>query len=114
MNLKTLVSYPTGKLALFELLSGFDNNWQKNSTPLSIVRKMVDKTSVEDKNILVLFNIEFLQVLIEEKNVSKENLTFIADSELEFLTAKNVFKVNSYLLNDHNPIALKKLIEGIK
>lgn len=114
MNLKSLVSYPTGKIALFELLSEFDNNWQKNSTPLSVVRKMLDKTSVENKKILVLFNIEFLQVLIEEKNVATENLTFIADSELEFLTAKNIFKVDSYLLNDHNPVALKQLIEGIE
>jgi hypothetical protein len=113
MNLKSIISYPTGKLALFELLSEFEDNWQKNSTPLPIVRKMVEKTNVEDKKILVLFNIEFLQVLIEEKNVSVENLTFIADSELEFLTAKNVFKVNSYFLNDHNLDALKNLIEGI-
>ena len=113
MNLKSLVSYPAGKLALFELLSEFDNNWQKNSTPFSIVRKMVEKTDVKNKKILVLFNIEFLQVLIEEKDVAVESLVFIADSELEFLTAKNVFKVESYLLHDHNPVALKNLIKSI-
>lgn len=114
MNLKSLVSYPTGKIAFFELLSEFDNNWQKNSTPISIVRKMACKTNLEDKKVLILFNIEFLQVLIEEENLKVENICFVADSELEYLTATNLFKVKSLLLTDHDSKSLKDLIENNK
>lgn len=88
-------------------------NWQQNPTPLCIVRKMLDKTSLEDKKILALFNIEFLQVLVEERKINPENIYYIADNELEYLSAIKIFKVQSYKLSDFSVPALKKLIAGL-
>lgn len=114
MNLKSLLQYESGKQAFFELLSQYPKNWQCNTTPMSIVKKMVDKTEVSNKKILVLFNIEFLEVLINEKKVDPKNIYYVADNHLEMLTAKKVYKVNSYCSPYEDGIeGLKKLIKSI-
>ena len=113
MNIKSLMSFQSGREAFYSRIASSADNWQKNTTPLSVIRRMVSKTTVEQKNILVLFNIEFLEVLINEQNVDNTKVYYIADNELEFLTAKNVFKVNAYYLKDHTVDALKKLIDSI-
>mgnify|MGYP003350786463 CR=1 FL=1 len=74
---------------------------------------MVDKTSLDDKKILVLFNIEFLQVLVEERKIDPKNIYYIADNELEYLGATKIFKVQSYKLNEFSVPALKKWVTGI-
>ena len=74
---------------------------------------MLNKTSLEDKKILVLFNIEFIQVLVEERKINPENIYYIADNELEYLSAIKIFKVQSYKLSDFSVPALKNLITGI-
>jgi 16S rRNA G966 N2-methylase RsmD len=74
---------------------------------------MLDKTSLEEKKILVLFNIEFLQVLVEERKINPENIYYIADNELEYLSAIKIYKVQSYKLSDFSVPALKKLVLGI-
>jgi hypothetical protein len=68
---------------------------------------------LEEKKILVLFNIEFLQVLVEERKINPENIYYIADNELEYLSAIKIFKVQSYKLNEFTVPALKNLIAGI-
>ena len=74
---------------------------------------MLDKTSLEEKKILVLFNIEFLQVLVEERKINPEDIYYIADNELEYLSAIKIFKVQSYKLSDFSVPALKNLITGL-
>jgi 16S rRNA G966 N2-methylase RsmD len=113
MNLSKLLSFEQGRIRFFETLTKHPENWQQNPTPLCIVRKMLDKTSLEEKKILVLFNIEFLQVLVEERKINPENIYYIADNELEYLSAIKIFKVQSYKLSDFSVPALKKLIVGI-
>lgn len=113
MNLKKLLSFEQGRIAFFETLTKHPENWQQNPTPLSIVRKMLDKTSLDDKKILILFNIEFLQVLVEERKINPENIYYIADNDLEYLSAIKIFKVQSYKLSDFTVPALKNLIVGI-
>ena len=113
MNLPKLLSFESGRIVFFETLTKHPENWQQNPTPLCIVRKMLDKTSLEDKKILVLFNIEFLQVLVEERKINPENIYYIADNELEYLSAIKIFKVQSYKLSDFSVPALKNLIAGI-
>lgn len=113
MNLEKLLSFEDGRIAFFETLTKHPENWQQNPTPLSIVHKMVDKTSLDDKKILVLFNIEFLQALVEERKIDPKNIYYIADNELEYLGAIKIFKVQSYKLNDFSVPALKKLVIGI-
>jgi len=113
MNLSKLLSFEQGRITFFETLTKHPENWQQNPTPLCIVRKMLDKTSLEEKKILVLFNIEFLQVLVEERKINPENIYYIADNELEYLSANKIFKVQSYCLSDFSVPALNKLIAGI-
>lgn len=113
MNIKSLMSFQSGREAFYNRMASSSDNWQKNPTPLSVIRRMVDKTTTEQKNILVLFNIEFLEVLVNEQNVDINKIYYIADNELEFLTAKNVFKVNAYHLQEHTVDALKKLVDSI-
>lgn len=114
MNIKSLLSFQSGREALYSRIASSADNWQKNTTPLSVIRRMVAKTITEQKNILVLFNIEFLEVLVNELQVDNIKIYYIADNELEHLTATNVFKVNSYLLSDFTTTALRNLIKSIK
>ena len=75
---------------------------------------MLDKTTLDDKKILVLFNIEFLQVLIEDRKVNPKNIYYIADNDLEYLSGIKIFKVQSYKINEYTVSALKKLVEGLE
>jgi len=114
MSLKSLVKFQEGRLTLFNSLTVIPDNWQENPTPLSVVRKMVDKTDLTQKNILVLFNIEFLEVLVFERHISPDKIYYIADNEVEKKVAETVYKVNSYLSpKDAGVDGLKKLIESI-
>jgi len=107
------LSIPEERASFFKWISTLGSHWQENTTPYEIIRKMVSKTSLDDKNILVLFNIEFLHILIDERGVNPLNITFIADNHVEQLCAIKIFKVQSYKLNDFSVPALKKLIAGI-
>jgi len=101
------------RASFFTWISSLGLHWQKNPTPFEIIRKMLDKTSLDDKKILVLFNIEFLQVLVEERKINPENIYYIADNDLEYLSAIKIFKVQSYKLSDFTVPALKNLIVGL-
>jgi hypothetical protein len=101
------------RASFFTWISSLGSHWQENPTPFEIIRKMVSKTSLNDKHILVLFNIEFLHVLIDEQGVSPQHITFIADNKIEKLCANKIFKVQSYCLSDYTVPALNKLIAGI-
>ena len=101
------------RASFFKWVSGLGSHWQENPTPFEIIRKMVSKTSLNNKHILVLFNIEFLHILIDEQGVNPQDITFIADNHIEKLSANKIFKVQSYKLNDFTVPALKKLIVGL-
>lgn len=90
------IKNPETRIEFFNTISDLGNHWQKNPTPLPVVYRMLEKTSILDKKILVLFNIEFLQVLVEEQKINPKNIYFIADNELEYLCAIKIFKVQSY------------------
>lgn len=101
------------RASFFNWVSKLGNHWQENPTPYSIIRKMVSKTSLQNKKILVLFNIEFLHVLVDEQKVNSSDIVFISDNKIEQLCAIKIFKVESYNLDDFSVPALKKLIIGI-
>jgi len=83
-ELKQLMTTENGRIAFIDLTHGIDeNNFQSNKTPMSIIRKMCEKTSLFDKKILVLFNLEFLEALVYEYKVPRENIYVICDSILE-------------------------------
>ncbi len=101
------------RASFFNWVSKLGNHWQENPTPYSIIRKMVSKTSLQNKKILVLFNIEFLHVLVDEQKVNSSDIVFISDNKIERLCAIKIFKVQSYNLDDFSVPALKKMITGI-
>jgi hypothetical protein len=107
------IKNPETRIDFFKTISNVGNHWQENPTPLTIIHKMLNKTTLQSKKILVLFNIEFLQVLVDDHKVNPENIYFIADNKLEYLSGLKIFKVQSYKLDDYTVPALKKLIAGI-
>jgi len=81
-----------------------DKNWQNFHTPYDLCEKMISKTNVEDKSILVLFNIEFLEVLIHKFGVLSKNILFLADCKLESEICSKIYKVDNIIVNDINNI----------
>ncbi len=112
MNIKSLLSFQNGREAFYNRIAQSAENWQKNTTPLPMIRRMVNKTPLADKNILILFNIEFLEVLIHECNINNNKIYYIADNELEFLTAQNVFKVHPFTLAEFSVQSLYNQIQA--
>ena len=75
----------------------FDNNWQDVETPEDIVREMVNIVpEIEQKKILVLFNIEFLEQLIKAKGIDPSHVTFGYDSKAEGAIAKLFYGVDGF------------------
>lgn len=58
-----------------------------------IVGKLGEHCDLEYKSICVLFNLEFLDVLIKDYGVSPSQITFIADSLLKEKVAKEWYKI---------------------
>lgn len=88
-----------------------DKNWQNIHTPYDFCEHMISKTTLEEKSILVLFNLEFLEVLIHRFNVPSKNIMFLADCEFEFNIATKRYIVDSNIINNVDNIQreLKKL-----
>jgi hypothetical protein len=96
-----------GRMEFFKWISSFGNHWQKNHTPLSLVRKMV----------------EFIESLVFDLKLNIENIYFVADNELECQSATKIYKVQSYFCKHSgfdskgNPTydvkELSRIIEGI-
>lgn len=90
------ITDPIGRI---ELIIGFHESgggFQHNHTPLSVVNKMLSKTSL-DKDILVMFNLEFLEVLIKQKGIRPERVKFMADTDIEMTFAQFVYGVEAIL-----------------
>ena len=71
------------RLKLFDLLkresvSLFDNS-HNIYTPQLLVNKVLSNIDLENKSVLVLFNVEFVIELIETYNVPPENIMFYSD-----------------------------------
>ena len=81
-----------------------DRNWQNFHTPYDLCEKMISKTDVTDKSILVLFNVEFLEVLIHKFGVSSKNIFFLADCKLESEICSKIYKVDNTIVNNIDTI----------
>jgi len=91
-----------------------ENNWQQFHTPYWFCEKMISKTTLEGKNILVLFNVEFLEVLIYKFEVPSKNITFLADCKLESVIASKVYNVDSNIIEDSTIDSIQKELEKLK
>lgn len=88
-----------------------EKNLQSFHTPYDLCEKMISKTDVKGKSILVLFNIEFVKVLIEKFGVHSSNITFLADCRLESEMTTKTFHVNNIVVHNIEDIqeALKNM-----
>jgi hypothetical protein len=100
LNLEELVKRHNGRMAVIKETEVKDkDNLQAHSTPLPIVDRMIAKTTLENKKILVLFNLEFLEQLINKYKVAPANVYLLADSRVEKLISEKLYKVDSALVN---------------
>jgi len=88
-----------------------EKNWQSFHTPYDLCEKMILKTDVKGKSILVLFNIEFVKVLIEKFGVHSNNITFLADCRLESEMATKTFHVNNIVV--HNIEDIQEVLKNM-
>jgi hypothetical protein len=88
-----------GRLAAIRHYSSM--GFQKNPTPSSITKKIVDCIEdLEGKTFRVLFNLEFLEELLE-RGVDMSKVQFVADTPEERRFARLVYKVETVLAGEH-------------
>lgn len=72
----------------------WDDNWQNVETPEDIAKEMINTIpEIEQKKILVLFNIEFIELLIHWKKIDPSNICYGFDSRREGDFAEGVYGV---------------------
>jgi len=72
--------------------------WQDHPTPLWLVDQMIESVGdIQNKKILVLFNLQFLEELIHKYKVPIENIKFIADVPFEGEISKEMYFVQTKL-----------------
>jgi len=88
------------------------SNWQCHPTPFEVCEKMTDKTPLENKNILVIFNPELVEHLIVVKNVDPKYVYYIGDNKVrtEILRKKYGIKAK-YVPKDDGIPGIKKAID---
>lgn len=85
-----------------------ERNSQNIHTPYWFCEKVISKTTLENKKILVLYNIEFLEALINKFRVNSTNITFMADCQIEKEISEKIYKVKSIKIEKIEDI--KKMI----
>lgn len=104
VEIKHILSTKEGRRMFLEYASkaadGIEQNWQSVGTPEWVVKEMVK--AVPDvkslKRILVLFNIEFLEYVINGAGVKPSRIEFGYDSEIEGKFAESFYKVKTFPL----------------
>jgi len=96
-NENTLKIPAARKFLIAQLHKDVEDNWQENDTPYHIVNKMIDIIPKDAETYVVFFNLEFIEVLVHERNIPPENILFVADVKIEYLFAKRGYKVNAVL-----------------
>jgi hypothetical protein len=87
-----------GREKAINLIRGYcgdwDDAWQNVETPEDIAKEMINTIpEIEQKKILVLFNIEFIELLIHWKCIDPANICYGFDSKLKGAAAKGIYKV---------------------
>lgn len=135
MNLQSLVKTREGRVELMSALCNReyydkkesthkDDYWQCVPTPMNIVERMIAKVDVLDgvgddlsgRDILVMFNPEFLEALVMERGIDGSRITFLADNEVLKDMAERVYGVETMYLPkaDHNVKGLVAIMANKK
>ena len=119
-KLQKMIHFRRGRHRLGEMINSItEDNWQDVHTPFDIATSMISMIDVQDKCFLILFNWEFVEVLIYDHNVKPSNIMFVCDTKTEQMYAEKVYKVNTHLmtlesvLND-GKIDMKLVSEHLK
>lgn len=103
MSIKQIMGTPEGRRRFLEEISecasGVEENWQDKATPAWVCREMVNSIpgGIDGlRKILVLFNAEFLEVLVKEKKIDPRRIDFGYDSEAEGLFASSIYKTHTF------------------
>ena len=90
----------------------FASNWQCHPTPYAICEKMTNKTPLEDKSILVIFNPELVEHLIVVKGVKPENVYYLGDNKVKTEILRKKYGIQAkYVSKDDGIPGIKKAIE---
>jgi hypothetical protein len=91
------------------------NFWQCKKTPISLAKHMIECVdNITDKKILVLFNLEFIEVLIHDYKVPQENILFIADCKIRKDACNYLYQVESLLIKNHTVKEMEKIMNRAK
>lgn len=88
------------------------DNWQNVNTPYWVVRNMLDLIPESDMYI-VFFSMEFLEVMIHEKNIPRDKIVFVADTVPEMTYAKSKLWYNVKSVLYPKQIVTKESIENV-
>ena len=99
------------KSILKHLTDNNTTNWQMNQTPDNIIDMMLSQTLLDNKSILVICNLEFLEGLIYRHGVDSEQISFISDSELEERVAKSIYKIKDTIFLKDQKELKKEVVE---
>lgn len=118
MEIKHIVATNEGRQLLMkiarEATNGVEVNLQNVATPEEIVKEMVRCVPdlKELKKILVLFNIEFIEVLVKTYGVRKSRIVFGSDSQMEGEVARDVYGVKNVISIGKSLPEMKLALEG--
>ena len=88
------------------------SNWQCHPTPFEVCEKMTNKTPLEDKSILVIFNPELVEHLIVVKGVKPENVYYLGDNKIKTEVLRKKYGIQAkYVSKDDGISGIKKAIE---
>ena len=105
IDFETMIKSRNGRVDIIGKFSEEkEDNWQNVFTPLDICKEMCDLIE-GDCQYAVLFNLEFLEVLIHEKSVLPCNIVFFGDGEAENNFAEYVYGVKTGLLDKNELIS---------
>jgi hypothetical protein len=76
-------------------------------TPRKLTKDIISKIDVKDKDILVLFNVEFVMTLVYDYDVAPSRITFLTDHDQKNDFLKNV-GVNTFINKLEESITMKK------
>ena len=101
MDIKHMVETKEGREILARIVrdsAEVEENWQDVKTPEWVVKEMcrLIPDLKEQKKILVLFNIEFLECLVKDCGVRASRIEFGSDSKIEEALAKKVYNVHTF------------------
>lgn len=89
------------------------SNWQCHPTPYEVCERMANKTSLENKNILVIFNPELVEHLIVVKGVDPTNVYYIGDNKVRTEVLRKKYGIQAkYVDKDDGIPGIKKAIDS--